>query len=59
MVTGSMPPEFEAVRVVVVGLDPESLTEVQPVRRDRLAKAEKRRRVFMVRFGFTGFMLRR
>jgi len=51
-----MPPEFEVVRAVVVGLDPASLTEVQPSRRDRLARAEKMRRVFVIRFGFTGFM---
>jgi hypothetical protein len=36
MVTGSMPPESE-----------ETPAEVQPVRTDRLARVEKRRRVFM------------
>jgi hypothetical protein len=56
MVTGSMPPEFEVVLLVVVGPDPESPTEVHPVRTDRPARAEKRRRGFMVRFGFTEVM---
>ena len=55
-VTGSMPLEFEVVPVVAVGLGPESLTEVQPVRRNRLARAERRRRGFVIGFGFTGFM---
>jgi hypothetical protein len=50
-----MPPEFEVVRLVAVGLDPESLTEVQPVSRNKPARVEKRRRGFMVRFGFTEF----
>jgi hypothetical protein len=51
-----MPPEFGVVRAVVVGLDPESLTAVQPARRERLARVEKRRSVFAIRFGLTGLM---
>jgi hypothetical protein len=50
-----MPPESEVVPLVVVDLDPETPAEVQPVRRARLARVEKRRRVFMVRLGFAEF----